>query len=48
MKPYTIFAEIVSNLVVRLLGVDPNASIDDVTEEEIISMVKEAKEPRIL
>ena len=48
MKPYTIFAEIVSNLVVRLLGVDPNASIDDVTEEEIISMVKEGHEQGVL
>ena len=48
MKPYTVLAEAVSDLVVRLLGVDPNASIDDVTEEEIISMVKEGHEQGVL
>ncbi len=48
MKPYTALAEVLSNLVVRLLGVDPNASIDDVTEEEIISMVKEGHEQGVL
>ncbi len=41
LKPYTVLAEAVSNLAVRIVGVDPNASIDDVTEEEIISMVHE-------
>lgn len=41
LKPYAFLAEQVSNLIVRIVGVDPNASIDDVTEEEIISMVNE-------
>lgn len=48
MKPYTYLAEKLSNLAVRLVGVDPNASIDDVTEEEIISMVNEGHEQGVL
>lgn len=45
---YTYPAEKLSNLVARLAGVDPNASFDDVTEEEIISMVKEGHEQGVL
>lgn len=45
---YTYPAEKLSNLVVRLAGVDPNASFDDVTEEEIISMVKEGHQQGVL
>ncbi len=41
VKPYAALAEMASNLAVRVVGVDPNASFDDVTEEEIISMVNE-------
>ncbi|EOS26157.1 hypothetical protein C806_01373 [Lachnospiraceae bacterium 3-1] len=48
LKPYTYLAEKLSNLVVMLVGVDPNASFDDVTEEEIISMVKEGHEQGVL
>lgn len=48
LKPYSYLAEKVSNLVVRLFGIDPNASIDDVTEEEIISMVNEGHEQGVL
>ncbi len=48
LKPYTALAELLSNLAVRLTGVDPNASFDDVTEEEIISMVKEGHEQGVL
>lgn len=48
LKPYTFLAEQVSNLMVRIVGVDPNASIDDVTEEEIISMVNEGHEQGVL
>ncbi|NLK77500.1 MAG: HlyC/CorC family transporter [Clostridiales bacterium] len=44
LKPCSYLAEKVSNLVVRIFGIDPNASIDDVTEEEIISMVNEGHE----
>lgn len=48
LKVYTYPAEKVSNLVVRIAGVDPNASFDDLTEEEIISMVKEGHEQGVL
>ena len=48
LKPYSYLAEKVSNIVVRLCGIDPNASIDDVTEEEIISMVNEGHEQGVL
>ena len=48
LRPYLYLAEKLSNLVVRLAGVDPNASFDDVTEEEIISMVKEGHEQGVL
>lgn len=47
-KPYTFLAEKCSNLVVRIAGLDPDASIDDVTEEEIISMVNEGHEQGVL
>lgn len=46
--PFTYLAEKLSNLTVRLVGIDPNASIDDVTEEEIISMVNEGHEQGVL
>lgn len=48
IKPYTFLAEAVSNLAVRIVGVDPHASFDDVTEEEIISMVNEGHEQGVL
>lgn len=48
IKPYTFLAESVSNLAVRIVGVDPHASFDDVTEEEIISMVNEGHEQGVL
>ena len=48
LKPCSYLAEKVSNLVVRIFGIDPNASIDDVTEEEIISMVNEGHEQEVL
>lgn len=48
LKVYMYPAEKLSNLVVRLAGMDPNASFDDVTEEEIISMVKEGHEQGVL
>ena len=46
--PYAFLAEKLSNLAVRLVGIDPNASFDDVTEEEIISMVNEGHEQGVL
>lgn len=41
-------ANLVGNIIVRLFGVDPNASTEEVTEEEIISMVNEGHEQGVL
>ena len=46
--PLGFLAEKLSNLVVRICGMDPNADLDDVTEEEIISMVNEGHEHGVL
>ena len=48
LTPYTFLAEHLSNLLARIMGIDPNASFDDVTEEEIISMVNEGHEQGVL
>lgn len=47
-KPYSYLAEKISNVAVAVTGVDPHASFDDVTEEEIISMVNEGHEQGVL
>ncbi len=46
--PFGFLAEKLSNLVVRICGMDPNENVDDVTEEEIISMVNEGHEQGVL
>ncbi len=46
--PVTFLSTKLSNLVVRLFGVDPNQQEDDVTEEEIISMVDDAHEQGVI
>ena len=46
--PFGFLAEKLSNLMVRLFGMDPNENLDDVTEEEIISMVNEGHEQGVL
>lgn len=46
--PFGFLAEKLSNLVVRICGMDPNENLDDVTEEEIISMVNEGHEQGVL
>lgn len=46
--PFGFLAEKLSNLVVRIFGMDPNENVDDVTEEEIISMVNEGHEQGVL
>ena len=40
--------DIISNIISRLFGVDPSKNLDDVTEEEIISMVNEGHEQGVL
>lgn len=46
--PVTYLSTKISNLVVRLFGIDPNQQGDDVTEEEIISMVDDAHEQGVI
>lgn len=47
-KPILWIGRMIANLVVLLLGMDPNGKDDEVTEEEIISMVDEAHELGVL
>ena len=47
-SPILWIVNITSNLVVRLFGIDPHSDEDEVTEEEIISMVDEAHEQGVL
>lgn len=46
--PVIWFTDNLSNLLARIFGVDPLADTDDVTEEEIISMVNEGHEQGVL
>ena len=48
LKPFTGLVTISSNLILRLLGMNPNQNESDVTEEEIISMVNEGHEQGVL
>lgn len=48
LRPIMIITEVFSHLIARLFGVDPTADVDDVTEEEIISMVNEGHEQGVL
>ncbi|MEG1139073.1 MAG: hemolysin family protein [Lachnospiraceae bacterium] len=46
--PILGIADILANQIARIFGVDPNLNTDDVTEEEIISMVNEGHEHGVL
>lgn len=48
LTPVIFVLNHMSNLLARLFGVDPLADTDDVTEEEIISMVNEGHEQGVL
>ncbi len=48
MKPFVIFLSFSTNLIVRLLGFDPNASEEEVTEEEIRMMVDAGEEKGVI
>ncbi len=48
LAPFGALADALSDLVVRLFGIDPHENWDDVTEEEIISMVNEVHEQGVL
>lgn len=47
-SPVILPADALSNLLARVFGVDPLSDTDDVTEEEIISMVNEGHEQGVL
>lgn len=46
--PLNFLVTFTSDLIVRLFGIDPNEETEDVTEEEIISMVNEGHEQGVL
>lgn len=48
LKPVTAVVSFFSNAIVRLFGVNPNEAYDNVTEEEIMSMVNEGHEQGVL
>lgn len=48
MFPFVKCMGFLGNLFVRVSGVDPKENLDDVTEEEIISMVNEGHEQGVL
>ena len=48
LKPFIAFLSVSTNAVVRLLGFDPNASEENVTEEEILMMVDAGEEKGVI
>lgn len=46
--PLIVVMDTISNLIAKLFGIDPLKELDDVTEEEIISMVNEGHEQGVL
>ena len=46
--PVLWLSRLLSNLVIRIFGIDPHRKEDEVTEEEIISMVDEAHEQGVI
>ena len=46
--PLVFVMDTVANLIAKLFGIDPLKDLDDVTEEEIISMVNEGHEQGVL
>lgn len=48
LTPVTVVLTIFGNILLRLVGIDPNETYENVTEEEIISMVNEGHEQGVL
>lgn len=48
LLPVSRLISTISNLVVRIFGIDPNHLCDDVTEDEIIDLVDEAHEQGVI
>ena len=47
-KPFLLFCNVISNLMLRIFKIDPKALDDNVTEEEILMMVGEGEEIGII
>ena len=47
-KPFIAFLTVSTNIVVRMFGFDPNASEENVTEEEILMMVDAGEEKGVI
>ena len=48
LTPLTFLIKVVTDILLRISGIDPKAAHPDVTEEEIISMVNEGQEQGVL
>ncbi len=48
LTPFTAILTFFGNIILRLFGIDPNETYENVTEEEIISMVNEGHEQGVL
>ncbi len=48
LKPFVALLTLVTNLVVRLFGIDPNQEPEEVTEEEILMMVDVGEEKGVI
>lgn len=48
LAPFTAILTFFGNVILRLFGIDPNETYENVTEEEIISMVNEGHEQGVL
>lgn len=48
LAPFIFIVTAISNIIIRICGIDPRDINDDVTEEEILSMVNEGHEQGVL
>lgn len=48
LTPFTAFVDFFAGLILRIFGIDPDEASDNVTEEEIVSIVNEGHEQGIL
>ena len=48
MYPITFICSVAANVILRIFGINPDADVDNVTEEEIITMVNEGQEQGLL
>lgn len=48
LRPITAIIEFISNIILRIMGIDPKEEYENVTEDEIISIVNEGHEQGVL